>query len=442
MLKLICLSLALSGVVPLWSQVQPAATGDVQDDDTQMMVPPPVSREAYPKLVGSETRSNYLSGGLVFTAAHDDNIFAGNTSSPLSDETYSILPTLTYERKTPRQLQSLTYSAGFSFYQHATALDAVNQSGTLGYQYRVSPHATISVHDTFQQNSNTFSQPNPFTGGGVSGSPQSPGSLIIAPFENQLANTTFGGFNYQFSRNGMIGGDGSYSFLNYGSLTNTAGLYDSSSSGGTAFYDRRLFGTQYLGGIYQYARTETHPVSTLTNTHVIYMFYTIFVNRNLSISLLAGPQHFDLARPPLPTESSAWTPSVSGSISWRRSHTNFAASYSRIVSGGGGLLGAFHTDNAAASARWQMKRTWSTGIDGGYAIFKSVEPVSSLPYQGGHTITGTVSIQHTLGERIAAQAGYARLHQSYGGIAAVASAPDSNREFISVTYQFTRPLGR
>ncbi len=39
-----------------------------------MMTPPPVSGDAYPVVVGVESRSNYLDGGLVFTAAYVDNL--------------------------------------------------------------------------------------------------------------------------------------------------------------------------------------------------------------------------------------------------------------------------------------------------------------------------------------------------------------------------------
>ena len=34
------------------------------------------------------------------------------------------------------------------------------------------------------------------------------------------------------------------------------------------------------------------------------------------------------------------------------------------------------------------------------------------------------------------------LHQNYNAIAFVTTAPNSDRVYISVSYQFTRPLGR
>ncbi|MCU1301820.1 MAG: hypothetical protein JWQ87_2104, partial [Candidatus Sulfotelmatobacter sp.] len=109
---------------------------------------------------------------------------------------------------------------------------------------------------------------------------------------------------------------------------------------------------------------------------------------------------------------------------------------------GGGLLGAFDSNSATASARWQMTRTWNIGTAGNYAIYKNVRPLIGTGNTGGHSVSGSVLLQHPIGEHFNAEVGYTRLHQSFNGIAAVATTPDTNREFISIAYQFTRPLGR
>src|SRR5579863_5406909 len=99
MLKFAFLCIALAAATPVWSQVEPSATGGGFDlDDSHMMTPPPVSQDAYPVLVGSEVRSNYLSGGVVFTAGYVDNLMEG--SSTVADETYSIFPTVSLDRRT------------------------------------------------------------------------------------------------------------------------------------------------------------------------------------------------------------------------------------------------------------------------------------------------------------------------------------------------------
>ena len=102
--------------MPLWSQVElTQAVVDFDLDDSPMMTPPPVTQDAYPVVIGTEMRSNYLSGGLVFTTAYVDNLVGGD--SPTSDEMYSVFPTISLDRRTARQSESLNYSPGFNFYQ-------------------------------------------------------------------------------------------------------------------------------------------------------------------------------------------------------------------------------------------------------------------------------------------------------------------------------------
>ncbi len=122
MLRIACLCLALVAATPLWAQVEPSGSGGGSSlDDSQMMTPAPVSGGSYPGTVGSEERSNYLAGGLAFTGAYVDNLMVGNGTSPISDETYSFLPTIGFDRRTPRQAESLSYSSGFTLYQHTSA---------------------------------------------------------------------------------------------------------------------------------------------------------------------------------------------------------------------------------------------------------------------------------------------------------------------------------
>ena len=51
-------------------------------------------------------------------------------------------------------------------------------------------------------------------------------------------------------------------------------------------------------------------------------------------------------------------------------------------------------------------------------------------------------MQKQFGQHVNVQLGYTRLHQDYSGVAVLATTPNTNREFVSVSYQFSRPLGR
>jgi hypothetical protein len=248
----------------------------------------------------------------------------------------------------------------------------------------------------------------------------------------------------------MIGAGGIVTESNYTNPAEASGFYDSNSLGGSVFYSQRLSNTQYIGVTYQYLRSQGNPVNAQTNpvnastevqTHTLLPFYTIYLNPTLSLSLSSGPQYFDASQSPSPSVRS-WTPSAMASIGWQRSHTNLVASYSRTVTGSVGLPGAFDSNSANASARWQIARTWNVGLAANYSINKNVTPLFSSSNPGGHTVSGTTSVQHSMSEHLKVELGYARLHQSYNDIAVISNAPDSDREFISVSYQFTRPLGR
>ena len=129
MLTRVCLSIALLVALPACSQVVPAATGGTPavDNETPMQTPPPVSGEPYPTLTGSETRSNYLRGGLSFETAYDDNEVPYGTTHPIGDVMYSVRPTITIDLTTPRFHQTLTYNPGFTFYQRTSGYNESDQ---------------------------------------------------------------------------------------------------------------------------------------------------------------------------------------------------------------------------------------------------------------------------------------------------------------------------
>jgi len=144
---------------------------------------------------------------------------------------------------------------------------------------------------------------------------------------------------------------------------------------------------------------------------------------------------------PQPFKSQEWTPAAGASLSWQGRLNSLAVSYSHIISSGGGLIGAVRMDNATASFRQQISKYLSASLNGTY-VQNNVIGSTSFGSYDGHTLSGTASLQRLFGQHFAVQLGYTRLHQSYNNVAVIALAPDTNREFVSFTYQFSRPLGR
>lgn len=441
--RLFCVCLLLISATAVWSQVEPAATGGGFDlDDLHMMTPPPVSGDAYPVMVGSEIRSNYLGGGLVFTGAYMDNLLATNAAGgAVADETYAIQPTFDFDRRTPRQGESLTYTTGATLYQHTSALNGITQNSTAGYRFHISPYAVIEFHDAFAQNYNLYNQGNPFTGSGVSGAPGSTGTVLVAPFANQLSNSTSADIDYQYGRNAMIGGSATYSFLHYLGNSNTAGLSDGDSTGATAFYSRRLARAEYVGVVYQFSKFTTHPIETYTVTHTIFGFYTHYFTRSISVSVLAGPEQYTPWSRIVPKQAH-WTPAVQGSIGWESPRLSASVSYSRIVAGAGGLVGTYKANLVGLSVQMALSRKWSIGGMGNYSLLDAVNSSAAVNGPGGHTLVGTGFLRRRIAERLSVEAGYGHFHETYNGLSALSGSPDSNRAYGSINYSFLRPLGR
>jgi len=460
----IILGLTMLMVIPAWPQAddtpsqQPAPASVGVDNsqapdnsnnngngggDDRMQTPPPVSGQAYPIAFTSEERSNYLRAGVVFTGAYSDNALAALESHPVSDISYSVAPIVALDESTARQHLTLTYAPGFTFYQRTSSLNGADQTASIDFDYRLSPHVTFSARDDFQKSSSLFNQPNLTSTGGVSGGAVGANSSVIAPLADLLVNSGSVGLTYQFSLNDMIGASGSFSYLHYPNPAQVPGLSDSNSQAGLAFYSHRISRMHYLGLTYQYQRLLSYPTAgqNETQTHAALVFYTVYPTSRFSISFFGGSQHLDTVQPFPLLPLRQWTPEGGASLSWQGRLNSFAVDYLHVVSGGGGLVGAAQVDGATASLRQQITKTLSGSAAGGYTRNNVLgAPVAGVT--NGHSISATASLQQPLGQHVTLQLGYTRLHQSYSNVAVFAANPDTNREFVSLSYQFVRPLGR
>ena len=426
-----------------------SSANSVDNGDSRMLTPPPVSGEEYPTSVGSSERSNYLRAGMAFTSAYTDNAVGSVTGRPLSDVSYSVAPFISLDETTSRLHWILNYAPGFTFYQRLSSRNETDQNASIDLQYRLSPHVTFSARDGFQKSSNVFNQPDLGGVAVVAGGTQQPNFSVIAPIADRLSEFGNVGINYQDAANGMVGASGTFSYLHYPNQAQVPGLFDSSTQGASAFYTWRVSKMHYIGATYQYQRLVAYPTlgQSNTQTHAVFFFYTLYVSSHLSLSFFGGPQYSNTVQPPQPPlllqvpAARAWTPAAGGSLSWQGRLTNVAVSYSHIISGGGGLIGAVKMDSATASIRQQLARRLSGSVLGGYTqndVLGSAIAAST----NGHTVSGTASLQQEFGQHFNVQLGYTRLHQVYSGVAVLAATPNTNREFVSVSYQFSRPLGR
>lgn len=444
MFRRILFSLAvLVGSMPLWCQVEPSATGGsgAADDDSLMTLPPAISGSFYPSEVGSQERENLLSGGLLFTAAYDDNVLAGDGTGTIGAESYSIVPNIEISTSTSRLRGSLNYSPGFMFYHPTTYLNQVTQNADADFRYRWTPHTTVSVQEVFRQNSTVFSEPYTFSGATISGSGGSGYPIVIAPYAGQISDSTSAHVGYQFSRSSMISTSGNYSSFNFSDSTASQGLYNSHGGGGSGSYSRRFGRMQYLGVSYRYAISETTPNPSTTESQFATVFYSVQLSNGFSLSASGGPEYTTTSVPGAPTIGT-WAPSGNGSIGWQRRRAAVALGYSRAVTTGWGLFGSFIADSATASVRWQFTQRLTGGLSGNYSNTKNATPSITTTSLAGHTVFGRASLEYMIGQHLNLVGEYNRLHNTFTGIAAISDDPDADRIAISLNYGFRRPLGR
>jgi len=447
------LGVLVLSAMPMWAQDNSAqeeanASGGGHPED-RMETPPPVTGELFPATFTAEERSNLLDFGVAFTAAYTDNLLAGVVGHPISDVSYSVAPTIAINAKTPRVRWVASYQPGFTFYRRTSNLNEADHNATLDFQYRLSPHVTLSARDSFMKSSNVFNQPDFGGTGAVSGGSQVPNFSVVAPVADRLTNSGSVDLTYQFALNQMVGASGTFTNLHFPTPSQVPGLFDSSSQGGSAFYSWRISKVHYLGLTYQYQRLLSYPEAGLneTQTHAAIFFYTVYPTTHSSISFFGGPQYSDTVQPPVPPlnlplpAAHAWTPAAGGSISWQGHFTTLAVSYSHVISGGGGLAAASHFDNVVPSIRRQIYRNLSATLSGGYAQNKLLGNSLGGTYNG-HSVSGTAAVEQLIGPYLSVRLGYTRLHQTYSGIAAIAINPDTNREFVAISYHFSRPLGK
>jgi len=456
----VCVGLCLLSPALLWSQVEntpappaPAVSGPAmngpENSSEQMVTPPPVSGQTFPIATTSEERSNYLRGGLAFTSAYTDNAVGSVAGHPVSDVSYSVAPFISLDETTPRLHIVSTYAPGFTFYQRESGLNEQDQNASINLQYRLSPHVTLSGRDGFQKSSNVFNQPDLAASGAVSGSTQEANFSVIAPIADRLSNSGNVGIAAQFAANQMVGASGTFTNLHYPDQAEVPGLFDSSTQAGSVFYALRASKMHYLGVTYQYQRLLSYPTAgqNETQTQAVLFFYTLYASSRLSFSAFGGPQYanvgpqfLETGSTPLPG-SRSWNPAAGGSLSWQARRSSFAMSYLHAISGGGGLIGAVKMDSANASFRQQLSNTLSASVAGGYAQ-NDILGAANLLGENGHTVSGTAAVQQQFHQHVNLQLGYTRLHQDYSAVAVLAATPNTNREFVSISYQFARPLGR
>lgn len=389
-------------------------------------------------------RSNILSGGITLGANYDDNALI-SSGSARGNWSYSVFPNIDIQKTTGRTRLDFAYSAGLTVNQELASQNQGSHNLDLSFLYRLSPHVNFIVNDRFAKTSGIFSQYDstaepqngPASGAGFSNVP--------LPVANQLSNAANAQLGYQFSAEDALGFSGGYSFTNFSDAPASTLLLDNRSSQAAGFYTHRLTPRNWVGISYRFQRLTFGEGSGETNTHSVLLFHTFTLPSKLSISLFGGPEYTDSIPSTLTSPISGfvtqWSPSGGASVNFTGTKTAISVSFTHRTSDGAGYQGAVEATTIDAGLRRRLGPRWTVAAGGGYAKNDSITVVTGVPPSIRSAFINT-GLERKFGEHLTVHAGYSHEFLKGQDIAFPDQVQHRNRVIFSLSYAFSRPLGR
>jgi len=433
---------AAYGYIPITDHSETDASTDVSNPNTPWL-PVRINGETV-SLLGEIESSNQLSAGLTIASGYDDNTLT-QSNRQIGNANFSFLPSVSWHESRARSLVDLNYSPGFTVNQKLPELNNAMHNAGINTQFRLTQNVTWRIHDTFVASNNGWANSNPEI---PSNALHEPNQLVLTPLANTISNSAGTDLVYQMGAGTIVGGSGSYSFLNYSNLQGGPGvqLIDSRATGADLFYQHRLLPKHWIGLSYGFQRFTFNGGVEQSDTQSALLFYTAMIRPHFVGSLFGGGTHTQTdgfvaiaaSAATTPDTRTQWSPSAGAILGWQTPHTGITATFSRRIDSGGGILGTVERMSGIATVQRQFSPNWAATMS---FVYDNNRPLAGT--EGEYrTLSGTVAVERRLGQQMSVTASYTRAHQTYGIAIPSQLFPDHNRARLSVSYLFSRPLGR
>jgi hypothetical protein len=390
-------------------------------------------------------RSNYVRGGVTVQGTYDDNPYATNGGSSVTNYAVSIFPQISLDQSRSRIRWLLNYAGGFTFNQKLTDQNQTSQNFNFDLQYRLSPHVNVRATEVVALTTGLFGPVNSLSGS-APGVPQGSNTFVLTPLARTFTTVTRGEIGYQFSATDIVGASGGFSSLNYSDVTQGSSLLDNRTENASGYYMHRLTPTNWLGASYSFQHLGYPGSLDNTVVHSVIAFDTYALTPSITLSIYGGPQYSDnqfptASTPPLASTQTMWSPGGGASFSWTGLVTSASVNFAHSIADGGGLQGSVQLNSVSGSFRRQITRRTAVTFSGSYAtnneLASSSGGVSTATYA-----SGGVSVTRRLGTNYYVQASYARQSQQTTGINTFGNDVQRDLVMASFSYQFARPWGQ
>ncbi|MBZ5616934.1 MAG: hypothetical protein LAO23_23290 [Acidobacteriia bacterium] len=384
-------------------------------------------------------RSNYVRGGINVGAIYDDNPLL--LSPAVSNTSETIFPNIKIDVSSSRARWSLGYAGGLTVNQKITNQNQGTHNLNFDSQFRLSPHVSLRVAEVFSMTTGFFDAGN---GGEIVGGSGGPNPSLLTPLATQRSSVTTVESTYHFARYDLIGASGSFYDLHFTNVPPPPAiqLTDTQTASGSAFWLHRLFGGDWGGISYRFDRITFNPHGE-TRVHTFSAVDTISLSKRFSLSAFVGPQYSENQGLAQLAPSNAWSVAAGAEGGWQGERTSVSAGYSRSISDGGGVLGGVHLQTVHATFRRQLRPRWVTALAAGHGTNQSVTVPSPTNASSITTTSVGATLEHDVVRNLGIRFGYSHDFQQQFGLPGSAQRLDAhrNRFFVTLSYQWARPLG-
>jgi hypothetical protein len=393
-------------------------------------------------------RSNYLRGGINVSATYDDNPLLVS-SGATSNTSVSIFPNISIAESSSRMRWSLGYAGGLTINQSLPNENQDSQSLNFNSQYRLSPHVNLRVAENFSLTTGFFDAGN---GAGVVVGAGGPNASLIAPLSTQRSSVTTVETNYHFALNDLVGASGSFYDSHFSNVAGGTELTDSQTASGSAFWLHRLFGANWGGASYHFDRLTFNPGGGETRVHSFVAVDTLNISKRFTLNGFIGPQYSEsqglVTGATEPTQSSGWSVSGGAEGGWRNQRTSVTAGYSRSISDGGGVLGSVRVQTVHGTFRRELVPGWAADLTAIHGTNQSITVPFATSATSVNVTSAGISLGRNVGKSIGLRFGYTHDFQEQFGVPgptptspAQTLGASRNRVFVTLSYQWAKPLG-
>jgi len=396
-----------------------------------------------PAFLSEMEESNYLRGGVNLGGVYDSNPLLASSGAE-SNTSESIFPNIRIDETSSRMRWTLGYAGGLTVNQKFTSENEGSHNLNFDSQYRLSPHVNLRVAENFSMTTGLFDAGN---GADVVAGSGGPNASLITPLATQKSDVTTVETNYHFALNDLIGASGSFFDSHFSSVAAGAQLANTQTASGSAFWLHQLFQGDWGGVSYRFQRITFNPGGGETQVHSFLAVDTVNLSNRFTLTGFIGPQYVDNQGLVLgalqSTQSNEW--SVAGGVEggWKNQHNSLSAGYSRTIIDGGGLLGAVRLQTVHGSFRRQLTPGWAAALTASYGTNQSLIVPFATSASSINLTSAGILLERNVGKSLGLRMGYSHDFQEQFGLPAPTATQNANRNrvFVTLSYQWAKPLG-